>query len=190
MVLLYDPLDRLTEIEYVSDAANPDNTEIFQIHSAWQRAVAYWQTNNGRTSIRDVGTDETGRPLDMVSYPSSGAGTRVWSINPSAWGFDTNVVGSSVYQPLLFAGQYMGDETVTWLNNGTTMHQPGVVLDGPRTYDPFTGSYLQVDPEVPSTRSSYVYADDNPILVVADGPDVSDSFSLEGCEVYGDCVSC
>ena len=75
---------------------------------------------------------------------------RVWTINPDAWGNDTVLVGSSVFQPILFAGQYKDDETTAWQNDGTTRHPPGVVLNGYRTYDPWVGGYLQVDPLVDS----------------------------------------
>ena len=42
------------------------------------------------------------------------------------------------------------------------MYRPGIALNGFRTYDPFTGSYLQPDPLAASSRSAYVYADSNP----------------------------
>jgi hypothetical protein len=37
------------------------------------------------------------------------------------------------------------------------------VLNGVRAYDPWVGGYLQVDPLVDSTWSSYVYVDSNPV---------------------------
>ncbi|HEY9528910.1 MAG TPA: hypothetical protein VIR02_17610, partial [Anaerolineales bacterium] len=95
--------------------------------------------------------------------------TQVWAINPSAWGFDTNLVGPNVFQPVLFAGQYQDTETVALLEDGSTVHRPGLVLNGFRTYDPFTGSYLQdlqvlqVDPLVPETWSSYGYCASDPV---------------------------
>lgn len=49
------------------------------------------------------------------------------------------------------------------LDDGTTVHRPGIALNGFRTYDPWTGSYLQVDPLVDSTWSTYVYADSDPV---------------------------
>jgi hypothetical protein len=85
----------------------------------------------------------------MWTWPASGNGSRVWAVNPSAWGFDTNAVGPTVYQPVLFAGQYNDPETAALENNGSTIHRPGVALNGFRTYDSFTGGYLQVGPGPP-----------------------------------------
>jgi RHS repeat-associated protein len=99
----------------------------------------------------------------MLSWPSSGDSVRVWAINPSAWGMDTNAVGPTVFQPILFAGQYQDVETAAYENDGATIHRPGVVLNGYRTYDPFTGTYLQVDPLADETWNSYVYTSSNPI---------------------------
>jgi hypothetical protein len=165
----YDPLNRLSEVYYISNTSDSYSVRsTFQLHWLGQRPVAYWESDveSGvvTTSIRYIGTDETNRPLDMMSWPSgSGSTSRVWAINPSAWGYDTNVVGPSVYQPLLFAAQYNDPETAEWLSDGSSMYAPGVVLDGNRTYDPWAGSYVQVDPYVGETRSSYVYANDNPL---------------------------
>ncbi|MDX2087039.1 MAG: hypothetical protein SFX73_04270, partial [Kofleriaceae bacterium] len=94
-------------------------------------------------SKRYVAADETGRPMEMWSWPSSGNATQVWAINPSAWGFDTNRVGPGVFQPVLHAGQYQDIETVALLSDGATVHRPGLAQDGLRTYDPFSGNYLQ-----------------------------------------------
>jgi hypothetical protein len=45
------------------------------------------------------------------------------------------------------AERYNSDsETTALQNNGTTLHRPGVAWNAFRTYDPFTGGYLQVDP--------------------------------------------
>jgi hypothetical protein len=101
----------------------------------------------------------------MMSWPASGDATRVWAINPDAWGNDTLLVGGP-FQPILFAGQYNDTETVSVYGSGTDfakLHRPGVVLNGFRTYDPWTGSYLQVDPLVDSTWSSYLFADSRPV---------------------------
>jgi RHS repeat-associated protein len=76
---------------------------------------------------------------------------------------DTNGLGMTIFQPLLFAGQYQDSETVSYQNDGVTIHRPGLTLNGFRTYDPFTGSYLQVDPLLDSTWSTYVYVAGNPV---------------------------
>ncbi len=161
----YDPLDRMTEVRYTPDTSVPTTYTLFQLFWLDDRLVLYWQTDypSATTSRRYVGTDETNRPIDMLTWPSSGDSTRVWAINPSAWGMDGNITGPTVYQPILFAGQYNDNDTTAYLNNGTTVHRPGVVLNGFRTYDPFVGAYLQVDPLVDKTWSTYGYANSNPV---------------------------
>ena len=161
----YDPMDRLTEVRYTPDTSASSTYSVFQLFWLQDRLVLYWQTDypSATTSRRYVGTDETGRPLDMMSWPSSGDGTRVWTINPSAWGFDKNVNGPSVYQPILFAGQYQDTETTTYQNDAATVHRPGIAVNGFRTYDPFTGTYLQMDPLVEGTWDPYVYAGSDPV---------------------------
>jgi RHS repeat-associated protein len=161
----YDALDRLTEIRHTPDISSPATYSVFQLFWLGDRLVLYWQTDypSATTSKRYVGTDESGRPIDLWSWPANGDAARVWAVNPSAWGVDTNLVGPNVFQPILFAGQYQDTETVAWQNDGVTPHRPGVVLNGRRTYDPFTGSYLQPDPKLARTWVSYVYADGNPV---------------------------
>lgn len=157
----YDPLDRLTEVKFVT----PEGTnQTFQLFWLGDRLTAYWQTDSGGTTTkRYVATDETNRPIDMWNWPTSGDTARVWAVNPSAWGFDTNLVGPSVFQPILFAGQFQDSETAVYQNDGTTRHRPGLAHNGFRTYDPFTGSYLQVDPLASRSWSTYVYVDSNPV---------------------------
>src|SRR4030095_6666504 len=160
----YDPLDRLTEARYVPDASLPATFTTYQLFWLGDLLTAYWQTDSpsGVTSKRYVEFDETGRPVRMHSW-EAGNSRVVWAINPDAWGMDTTVIGPGVYQPIVFEGQYQDAETATFLNAGVTMNRPGLVLNGFRTYDPFTGSYLQLDPMVKDTWSAYTYADGNPV---------------------------
>jgi RHS repeat-associated protein len=161
----YDPLDRLTEVRYTPNTATPTTFSTFQLFWLGDRLVTYWQTDSGgATSKRYVATDEAGRPIDMWSWPPSGNASRVWAINPSAWGFDTNAIGSAVFQPVLFAGQYLDSETAALEDpSGTPVHRPGVAANGARTFDPFTGAYLQFDPAADESWSTYVYAGSNPV---------------------------
>jgi RHS repeat-associated protein len=161
----YDPTNRLTEVVYTPDASALSTYSVFQLIWLEDRLVAYWQTDypSATTSKRYVGTDETGRPIDMWNWPATGDTTRVWSINPDAWGFDKVVSGSGVFQPILFAGQYQDRETAAYENDGVTVHRPGLALNGLRTYDPFVGGYLQVDGAVNQTWNSYGYANGNPV---------------------------
>jgi YD repeat-containing protein len=161
----YDASNRLSEVRYTPDISSSSTYSLFQLFWLNGRLTLYWQTDypSATTSRRYVGTDESGRPIDMISWPSSGNAARVWAINPNAWAFDTNVVGSTVYQPILFAGQYQDSETVAVQNDGTTTHRPGVAVDRRRTYDSFMGSFLQIDPMVERTWEPYVYAHSNPV---------------------------
>jgi YD repeat-containing protein len=173
----YDPINRLTEIRYTPNTATSGTYDTYQLVWLGNRLVAYLEEDTiGLTttnSARYVGTDESGRAIDMWSWPGfasgSGSASRVWSINPSAWGMDEVVVGVGTFQPVLFAGQYQDVETTAYENDGVTVHRPGVVLEGQRTYDPFTGGYLQVDPMLTNTWSTYVYAHSDPIGVSEDG---------------------
>ncbi|MBA3404530.1 MAG: RHS repeat-associated core domain-containing protein, partial [Gemmatimonadaceae bacterium] len=163
----YDPYDRLVEVRHTPDASASATYSLFQLVWLGDKLVLYWQTDypSVTTSKRYVQTDESQRPVAMMSWPASGDAVHLWNINSDAWGNDTIQVdpGNSFFQPILFAGQYKDDETIAWQNDGSTRHRPGLVLNGFRTYDPWTGSYLQVDPLVDSTWSSYVYVDSNPV---------------------------
>src|SRR5262249_48627748 len=104
----------------------------------------------------------TGRPVRMHNW-STGNSTVVWAIDPDAYGMDRVVVGPGVFQPIAFAGQYVDAETASFLDDGVTRNRPGLVLNGFRTYDPFTRSYLQLDPMVEQPWSPYAYAEGNPV---------------------------
>jgi RHS repeat-associated protein len=160
----YDPLDRLTEVRYIPDAAVQTTFTTYQLFWLDNTLVAYWQTDSpsGTTTKRYVAADETGRPVRMHAW-APGNSTLVWAINPDAWGMDKIVVGPDVYQPIVFAGQYRDPETAAYLEDGVTVYRPALVLNGYRTYDPFTGAYLQLDPLVTETWSAYTYADNNPV---------------------------
>jgi RHS repeat-associated protein len=160
----YDALSRLSEVRYTPDTSVATTYSVFQLFWLGDRLVAYWQTDypSATTSKRYVGTDESGRPVQMECWAAFDCGT-VWTINPDAWGSDKVLWGGSFYQPILFAGQYQDKETVAPQNNGTSPHRPGVVLNGFRTYDPWTGSYLQVDPLVDGTWSPYIYVNSDPV---------------------------
>lgn len=162
----YDALDRLTEIKYTPDTSASATYSLFQFVWLGEKLVLYWQTDypSVTTSKRYVSTDEMNRPIDMMSWPASGAAARVWTIYASAWGFDGVLVGNGVFQPLLFSGQFKDDETTAWQNDGVTRHRPGIVLNSLRSYDPWTGSFLQVDPLLNSTWSPYLFAGGNTVM--------------------------
>ncbi|MGE0550196.1 MAG: hypothetical protein AB7O24_10095 [Kofleriaceae bacterium] len=143
----YDALDRLTEVKYTPDTTSPLTYSLFQLFWLDDRLVMYWQTDypSVTTSKRYVGTDETGRPIDMMDWPSSGSAARIWAINPSAFGHDTPSVGGIVYQPILLPGQYRDQETRAFFDDATTIHRSDIVLETSRSYDAFVGGFLQVN---------------------------------------------
>ena len=106
----YDPMNRLVEVNYTPDTSVTTTYSVFQFFWLDQKLMAYWETDTtssgSTTEKRYVASDETDRPTQLWNWPSSGDATRVWAIDPSAWGFDKNVLGPSIYQPILFAGQY------------------------------------------------------------------------------------
>src|SRR5262249_42460385 len=152
------------EIRYTPNISVPAVYSTYQLIWLNDLLVAYWQTDNpsGTTSKRYVEFDETGRPVRMHSW-APGNSQVVWAINPEAWGNDRVIIGQNVFQPIVFAGQYRDPETAATLDDGVTVQRPGLVLNGHRTYDPFTGSYLQLDPLVKETWSPYSYAENNPV---------------------------
>ncbi|MFN0248156.1 MAG: RHS repeat-associated core domain-containing protein, partial [Kofleriaceae bacterium] len=161
----YDADSRLTEVRYTPNTTSPSTFQVFQLLWLRDRVTAMYQADapSGAVSRRYVVGDETHRPLELWAWPTSGDMTRMWAINPSAYGFDVIALGSSVYQPLLFEGQQVDAETTAYRNDGTTVHRPALVHNGFRTYDPMIGGYLQTDPLSPATWSSYMYADGNPV---------------------------
>jgi RHS repeat-associated protein len=181
----YDALDRLAEVRHTPNIASPSTYTLFQFFWLGNRAVAFWQTDlpTGTTSKRYVATDESGRPVDMWSWPATGNAARVWAINASAWGTDTNLIGATVYQPILFAGQYYDLETAALANSGSSTHRMGTALNGHRTFDPTVGAYLQLDPMVDSTWSPYVYVESNPVGL-SDPTGLTTCTRPSGTEIY------
>ena len=86
----------------------------------------------------------------------------VWAINPTAWGGDLPL-GASVFQPLVFGGQYQDTESNALENNGSTVHRQGLVSDSLRTYDSSTGDYLQLDASDPQTLRGYQFQSSDPL---------------------------
>lgn len=161
----YDPYDRLVEVRHTYDVNSPVSIKVHQVGWLGQRAVGVWSTDlvTSTTTRRYLHTDDSTRPIETYSWPASGDAVRAWAVNPDAWGADTLLAGATEYQPFLFTGQYRDDETAALTDDGVTPHRSAIVLNGFRSYDPYVGSYLQVDPEVPSTWDSYVYVGNNPV---------------------------
>ena len=162
----YDATSRLTEVRYTPNTTSPTTYSVFQLFWLGDLMTLYWQTDypSATTSKRYALHDESGRIYAMWGWPTAGnALVDVWSINPSAWGFDMNLSGAGVFQPLLFADQYLDLETGALENDGATVHRPGVAVNGQRTYDPFVGGYLDLDPVTLQSRTSYTYVNSNPV---------------------------
>ncbi len=166
----YDLQDRLIEVNYTPDIASPSDYQLVQFYWIGNRPVARLQTTYpaGTQGRRFLHADELGTPLDAWSFPiGSGDAVQAWAFNPDAFGWGRVEVGTTQFQPLRFPGQIADDETIAWyFNTGTSAYvraRPSLRENRYRVYDPFTGSYLQVDPRVPSTWDAYTYARSNSI---------------------------
>ena len=166
----YDALDRLVETRYAPDTSVATTYEVYQHFWLADRLVLHWATQYPAVNTWKAyaGTDESGRAIELSFMSFGGDAVRGWAINPRAWGMDTTVVGSGAF-PFLFAGQFQDTDTAAYLDDGATIHRPGLALNGFRTYDPFTGAYLQVDPLVPETchrdgGSSWLHAGESVVI--------------------------
>jgi RHS repeat-associated protein len=80
------------------------------------------------------------------------SGSLTASVNYDAWGNPESSGGLSSYTPFGFAGAYTDPVGLIYLIG--------------RYYDPATGQFLSVDPDVTATEQPYEYANDNPPTVV------------------------
>lgn len=197
----YDAQNRLTEIDYTPDISAPSTLTFYQVVWLENRIVGFIQIDlpSNTVSKRYAATDETGRIQKLWNYPASGNATIVWDVNQKAWGADT-LLTASAFQPFLFAGQYIDQESAAYMDDGVTKHRPGIVVNGYREYDTFVGAYLQVDPMASTTWDSYVYAKSDPVgKTDASGlrwggcgsqeclGDIDDSMDIE---IYSACYQC
>jgi hypothetical protein len=95
---------------------------------------------------RYIGTDETGRPIDLWSYPGSGNATRVWAINPSAFGGETPLVGTSVFQPFGRSAASVDRDSGVLIASGSAIQRPPLEVLGPWIVDPLSAAILQPPP--------------------------------------------
>jgi hypothetical protein len=121
----YDAADRLTEIRHTPVDTNPSNYSVYQFVWLQDRVVGYYLTAYPGATLtrRYVGTDDTGRPIDLWSYPGSGDATRVWAINPNAFGGESPIVGATVFQPWTSRLQFADRETVVLAAGGAAIHR-------------------------------------------------------------------
>ncbi len=168
----YDVFDRLVSVKHTPDISSPSTYTLYEFYWIDSRPVAYYQTSypSVTTARRFTHADELNRPVDVWSWPGTGDAERVWAINPDLFGWDEIVVGNlwyaPVYQPLRFPGQYVDVETESQINGrmGPVAVRPPLHENRHRTYDPYTGTYLQVDPKVEDTWEAYNYVEQNPVM--------------------------
>jgi RHS repeat-associated protein len=103
------------------------------------------QVNLSSGTIKYLATDSLGSVRGVVT--SSGSLTA--SVNDDAWGDPETSGGLSSYTPFGFAGAYTDPSAIAYLIG--------------RYYDPATGQFLSVDPNVEQTLEAYLYVADNPV---------------------------
>lgn len=143
----YDLYDRLIETKHVPDTASSSTYTLYQHYYIGDRPIAYWQIDypSATTTKRYIHSDQMNRPLEVFSW-ETWSGSQ-WHIKPDVFGWDG--VSGSTYQPLRFPGQYWDEETLSWATY--QRRRPALRDNRYRTYDAFTGGYMQVDPKVDST---------------------------------------
>jgi RHS repeat-associated protein len=163
----YDLWDRLIEVKYTPDVSASSTYSLYQLYWIGQRPIAYWQIDypSVTTSRRYFDSDEMNRPLELYSWPTSGNSTRLWASNPDLYGADAVLTGATYYQPLRFPGQYQDAETATVYVSGNNVitSRPPLHDNRYRVYDPYTGGYLQADPELGASWDPYAYSALNPV---------------------------
>ena len=163
----YDFADRLFEIKHTPNTASSSTYSLYQFYYIGDRPVAYWQVDypSATTTKRYINSDDQNRPNQVYSWSNST--TLQWQIRADLYGWDGYLVPNTAFMPLRFPGQYADDETMAvklhwgvWLDEA----RPPLSCNWHRTYDPFTGGYLQVDPKVDDTWDAYRYAGQNPAM--------------------------
>ncbi len=173
----YDLEDRLIEVKHTPDISDSGTYSLYQFYWIGERPIAYWQIDypNAWTTKRYIHSDDQHRPMEVYTWPNNWSNSqRKWASSGDLFGWDQVLYsggggGGNVYQPLRFPGQYWDEETQAWGEYDTgslIVVRPGLHENRYRTYDPFTGTYMQVDPEVDSTWEAYSYAGQNPVMKV------------------------
>ncbi|MBZ0233272.1 MAG: hypothetical protein K8M05_13165 [Deltaproteobacteria bacterium] len=144
----YDQDGRLLEVKHTPNIASPSTYSVFQFYWIGRRAIAYWQQSFPSSTIsrRYLHSDAENKVLEVWSWPTSGAATAQWRIEPDSFGWDIVLFGWSVYQPLRGAGggEYVDEETISYNDSIGGLRPPlHTTLQG--AYDPLVGQYLQSD---------------------------------------------
>jgi RHS repeat-associated protein len=90
-----------------------------------------------------------GDALGSVRGIASAAGALTATTSYDAWGNPQPSAGLATYTPFGFAGAYTDPTGLIYLIN--------------RDYDPVTGQFLSIDPDVDQTGEAYAYAGDDPV---------------------------
>jgi RHS repeat-associated protein len=168
----WDLYDRLIQVKHVPDIGDQDTYSVFQWYWLETRPFLYYQIDypSATTTRRYLASDEQNRPLAAWSWPSSGDTARVWEVDPGLFGWDEVKVGTGVYQPIRFPGQLYDDDTESYSTTtycvSAFLKRPGVAYNHHRSYDSFTGTYLQVDPKVDDTWEPYTYVGQDPVMLM------------------------
>lgn len=137
----YDTEDRLSEVKY-SNGGTAFTT--FQFYWLGRRPVAFVATDSpsGTVARYFIHADETNRPLEVFTWPTSGDATFVWGVNPDAFGWDRVTSSSISYQPLRMNGMYYEENTTATKVASGALDRPPLLADRSATYDPMTATYL------------------------------------------------
>ena len=164
----YDFADRLYEIKHVPDISDSSTYSLYQHYWIDERPIAYWQVDypTATTTKRYLHSDHQNRPTEAYSWSTTSS--LKWRIFPDLYDWAPRLLIPGAFQPLRFPGQYQDDETMAVKLYWTTYEplRPPLSYNRYRTYDPFTGGYLQVDPLVDDTWDAYRYAGQNPVMRV------------------------
>lgn len=87
--------------------------------------------------------------LGSVRGVVTSSGSLTASTSYDAWGSPETTGGLTSYTPFGFAGGYTDPTGLIYLIN--------------RYYDPTTGQFINIDPDIASTGQAYTYAGDNPV---------------------------
>jgi hypothetical protein len=84
------------EVKHIPDIDSSSSYSIYQFFWVGDRPVAYFQIDypGATTTRRYFHADDINRPLQAWSWPTSGDASRVYAIQPDAFGWDDRFQGS------------------------------------------------------------------------------------------------
>ncbi len=152
----YNLRDQLIEVKYTPDISSPSTYSLFNFWWIEDRPILYYQVDypSVTTTRRYLDSDAENRVIEAWSWPTSGTSTRVWALNPDAFGWDEILVGSGIFQPLrgVDSMDFYEAESRAQNDSGADL-RPELHLTPRGYYDPLAAAVLQVDPTVSSVMS-------------------------------------